>query len=71
MFGLYTYRNGLQFTGIVALKKEDIMNYLKETYGVETPIPTGERTEEGYPIYKTEKVFMNTDAFEIKELKTL
>lgn len=32
MFGIYTFENGLKFTGIIAETEEKAWNYLKEKY---------------------------------------
>jgi hypothetical protein len=68
MFGIYTYANGLQFTGIVAESEEKAKEYLGNKYGSYQEVFIG-RHEDGKPIYGKRFVpYYNKEAFEIKKL---
>ena len=71
MYGIYVYKNGLQFTGKIAKTEEEARNYLAQTHGKTESVFIG-RDEKGLPIYEERFVpSYNKEAFEIKKLEII
>ena len=69
MVGIYQYEEGLKFTGVVAETRENAEEYLKNKYGKILNMPTGERDEQGKPLYEERFVpGYNKEAFKIMEI---
>ena len=67
MFGIYKYENGLQFTGKIPRTEEEARSYIAQICGRVQPVFTGNRENDGTPIYENKFVpSYNTEAFVVK-----